>query len=166
MQPTPAGFDVRLATVASHAQMLACNEALVERSLQLHALLEQQRSTLDALQAFVVSVAHALDTSRVSSAPDPRREASRAHLATLTSRQREVLAFVIAGHPSKRIAAVLGISQRTVENHRASIMLRTGATSVPALAQLALLGGFDASEVLSRLVSSAASVPALALLRP
>jgi two-component system CheB/CheR fusion protein len=46
--------------------------------------------------------------------------------------------LVLAGHPSKNIAADLGISQRTVENHRASIMQRTGARSLPALAQLVM----------------------------
>ncbi|MCC7051661.1 MAG: hypothetical protein IT355_00250 [Gemmatimonadaceae bacterium] len=160
MRATPTG-----AHGTAHEQVVACNEALVTHNLLLLAMLEQQHSTLDALQAFVVSVAHALDTARVSGAPDPRRAASRAHLATLTGRQREVLAFVIAGHPSKRIAAVLGISQRTVENHRASIMLRTGAASVPALAQLALLGGFDAAEVLAHLAVAQPAGPALALLR-
>ena len=46
---------------------------------------------------------------------------------------------VLAGHPSKNIAADLGISQRTVENHRASIMKRTGSKSLPELARLALV---------------------------
>ena len=46
--------------------------------------------------------------------------------------------LVLAGHPSKNIAADLGISQRTVENHRASIMKATGTKSLPALARLAL----------------------------
>ena len=46
---------------------------------------------------------------------------------------------VLAGQPSKNIAADLGISQRTVENHRAAIMNRTGSKSLPALARLALL---------------------------
>jgi DNA-binding CsgD family transcriptional regulator len=56
----------------------------------------------------------------------------------LTRRQHQVLGHVLAGHPSKNIAADLGISRRTVENHRAAIMARTGATSLPALARLAI----------------------------
>jgi len=47
---------------------------------------------------------------------------------------------VLAGEPSKNIAADLGISRRTVETHRAAIMKKTGAKSIPALARLALSG--------------------------
>ncbi|MCW1919949.1 LuxR C-terminal-related transcriptional regulator [Rhodobacter sp. KR11] len=57
---------------------------------------------------------------------------------SLTRRQGQVLSFVLAGRPSKVIAGILGISPRTVENHRAAIMARTGATSLPALTRLAL----------------------------
>ena len=56
----------------------------------------------------------------------------------LTARQREIMGLVVAGYPSKNIAADLGISQRTVENHRASIMRRTGSTSIPALVRLSI----------------------------
>ncbi len=59
-------------------------------------------------------------------------------MARLTPRQQQVMKLVLAGHPSKNIAADLKISQRTVENHRAAIMRRTGATSLPALVRLSL----------------------------
>jgi two-component system CheB/CheR fusion protein len=60
------------------------------------------------------------------------------HLAGLTQRQRQIMELVLSGHPSKNIAADLGISQRTVENHRASIMKKAGVRSLPALARVAL----------------------------
>jgi two-component system CheB/CheR fusion protein len=68
-----------------------------------------------------------------------RQAEAKRHIADLTPRQREIMDMVLAGHPSKNIAADLGISQRTVENHRASIMKRTGAKSLPALARLAVV---------------------------
>ena len=59
-------------------------------------------------------------------------------VVNLTPRQREVMMLVLEGQPSKNIAADLNISQRTVENHRAAIMRRTGAASLPALVRLSL----------------------------
>jgi two-component system CheB/CheR fusion protein len=84
------------------------------------------------------SVDRALDQSRDSSKSLALREAATNHIAALTPRQRQIMNLVLAGHPSKNIAADLGISQRTVETHRASIMKKTGAKSLPALARLAL----------------------------
>ncbi len=66
------------------------------------------------------------------------QEAVERRLAGLTPRQHEIMEMVLAGHPSKNIAADLQISQRTVENHRASIMKKTGARSLPELTRLAL----------------------------
>ncbi|MEO9230354.1 MAG: LuxR C-terminal-related transcriptional regulator, partial [Devosia sp.] len=71
-----------------------------------------------------------------------RHEAAN-HMASLTPRQRQIMTKVLAGQPSKNIAADLGISQRTVENHRASIMKRTGSKSLPALARLAVAAAWD-----------------------
>jgi len=66
------------------------------------------------------------------------RQAAANHFAGLTSRECQIMDLVLAGHPSKIIAANLGISQRTVENHRAAIMKKTGSKCLPALARLAL----------------------------
>jgi two-component system CheB/CheR fusion protein len=53
-----------------------------------------------------------------------------------TKRQHEILELVLDGQPSKIIAADLGISQRTVENHRAAIMKKTGSRSIPGLVRV------------------------------
>ncbi|CAK0766251.1 two-component system, sensor histidine kinase [Azospirillaceae bacterium] len=64
--------------------------------------------------------------------------ASSALLDALTPRQRHILDLVLAGRHSKNIAAELGISRRTVENHRAAIMKSLGAKSLPELTRLVL----------------------------
>jgi two-component system CheB/CheR fusion protein len=86
----------------------------------------------------LASVERALEQSRDSTKLLVWRETAAKHIASLTQRQRQVMESVLAGKPSKIIAADLSISQRTVENHRASIMKKTGSKSLPALARLAL----------------------------
>ena len=90
-------------------------------------------------EGLIAGIERALELSQDSNKLQEVRESASAHLVGLTPRQRDVMERVLAGQPSKNIAADLGISQRTVENHRASIMKRTGSKSLPALARLALL---------------------------
>ena len=97
-------------------------------------------------EELVAGIERALELSKDSSKLAKLRESAADHLAGLTARQREVMERVLAGQPSKNIAADLNISQRTVENHRASIMKRTGSKSLPALARLALLASGGAEE--------------------
>ena len=61
-----------------------------------------------------------------------------AKLASLTSREREVLERTATGMHAKEIAAALGISTRTVEVHKARIMTKLGARNVAELVRLAL----------------------------
>jgi two-component system CheB/CheR fusion protein len=75
-----------------------------------------------------------------------RREEAADRVASLTPRERQIMELVLAGNPSKNIAADLGISRRTVENHRAAIMKKTGTKSLPALARLALAAGGNDEE--------------------
>jgi two-component system CheB/CheR fusion protein len=97
-------------------------------------------------EELIASIERALELSQDSSKLQEWRESAATHLAGLTPRQREVMERVLAGQPNKNIAADLGISQRTVENHRASIMKRTGSKSLPALARLALVAAGVAAE--------------------
>ncbi|WP_298331129.1 chemotaxis protein CheB [Asticcacaulis sp.] len=86
----------------------------------------------------LVTVQHALEVSHDENRRDTWRKEAAAVLGTLTARQKQILDRVLAGDPSKNIAADLGISQRTVENHRNAIMKKTKSKSMPALARLAL----------------------------
>jgi two-component system CheB/CheR fusion protein len=86
----------------------------------------------------IASIERALDHARDATKQSAWREEAAKHMATLTARQLQIMELVLAGQPSKNIAADLGISQRTVENHRAEIMRRTGSKSLPALARLAV----------------------------
>nr|WP_255720482.1 CheR family methyltransferase [Acuticoccus kalidii] len=87
----------------------------------------------------LASVARALDLARDVNVTREARKLAASHVAELTPRQRDVMTRVLAGNPSKNIAADLGISQRTVENHRASIMRKMAVRSLPELARQALL---------------------------
>jgi two-component system response regulator FixJ len=62
-------------------------------------------------------------------------------VSSLTPREREVLEHLIAGRPNKVIAYELGISPRTVEIHRAHLMEKMRARSLPELVRVALAGG-------------------------
>ena len=89
----------------------------------------------------LASVKRAIDQTHDTATLCASREAATTRVASLTSRQRQILDLVLAGHPSKNIAADLGISQRTVDNHRAAIMRKTGSKSLPALVRTAIAAG-------------------------
>ncbi len=62
----------------------------------------------------------------------------QARLGDLTDRERQVLSGVVAGLANKTIAYDLNISPRTVEVHRANVMTKMKAKSLPELVRMAL----------------------------
>jgi len=62
----------------------------------------------------------------------------RDHLASLTPREQEVLKLLVSGKQNKVMAAELGVSQRTVEIHRARVMEKMEANSVAQLVRMVI----------------------------
>lgn len=81
--------------------------------------------------------------AKLSSEPGGEDVAAiRTRLERLSEREREVLSGVVAGLPNKTIAYDLDISPRTVEVHRANVMFKMEARSLPELVRMALAAGF------------------------
>ncbi|MBC9070480.1 response regulator transcription factor [Thauera sp. CAU 1555] len=82
----------------------------------------------------IVDKALAADAERQRAAAD--RETVETRLATVTTREREVMALILEGKFNKVIADELNISMRTVEAHRAKIFDKMGVRSAVELAQM------------------------------
>ena len=69
----------------------------------------------------------------------------RERFVSLTEREREIMALVVAGRQNKQIAAELGVSEVTVKTHRGQIVRKMKAKSLPELVRMAdRLGVFAA----------------------
>ena len=89
-------------------------------------------------QDLIDRIQRALERDDRNRATLAQHERIRARFATLTPREREVLTLMTRGKPNKVMAADLGVSQRTVEIHRARVMEKTGAPSLAQLVRMAM----------------------------
>jgi two-component system response regulator FixJ len=74
--------------------------------------------------------------ARLHEEEEAERQARR-NYASLSPREQEVMALVVAGMSSKEIARQLGVSDRTVHTHRAHVMLKMQAANVAELVRIA-----------------------------
>jgi two-component system, LuxR family, response regulator FixJ len=89
-------------------------------------------------QDLIDRIQRALEKDRENRAALGERARIRERLDSLTPREREVLDLVTSGKANKVMAADLGLSQRTVEIHRARVMEKMGASSVAQLVRMVL----------------------------
>jgi DNA-binding CsgD family transcriptional regulator len=69
---------------------------------------------------------------------------TRANYDPLTERERQVVKLLADGYSNEEIAGILEISRRTVEAHRARIMLKLNTPSLAGLVKFALRTGLTA----------------------
>ena len=79
------------------------------------------------------AIGHALERSRRMLAHQAKLQALRDSYASLTPREREVMALVVSGLLNKQVGGELGISEITVKAHRGQVMRKMHADSLPAL---------------------------------
>ena len=92
-------------------------------------------------QVLLAGIEQALVRSERDREMAAMRDEAVARLESLTARERDVLVRVFSGASSRSIAKTLGISQRTVEVHRANIMRKVNVQNLAELLQLASRAG-------------------------
>jgi len=82
------------------------------------------------------AIESALQRSRTALENEIQLEELRARYASLSTREREVMARVVSGLLNKQVGSELGISEITVKAHRGSVMRKMAADSLPELVMI------------------------------
>jgi two-component system response regulator FixJ len=91
-------------------------------------------------EALLATVEEALSRSGEAGDPPLEMKGFKARQALLTQREREVLALLLEGLPTKLIAHQLRISSRTAEHHRAAVIQKMQARNISHLMRMAFIG--------------------------
>jgi FixJ family two-component response regulator len=125
------GHDFPVIFITAHADIPLAVEAMrrgavnfIEKPFAGEVLIQAIRLAASAERPAAVKASP-------TGTPNPR-------LAVLTRREKQVLELVVAGKFNKTIADVLGISTKTVELHRSSLMGKLGVRTVPDLVKVFL----------------------------
>jgi FixJ family two-component response regulator len=88
-------------------------------------------------EVLLSAVRNALERSQAAQLHEAELRALRDSYASLSRREREVMAFVVSGFLNKQVGAQLGISEITVKAHRGKVMHKMKASSLPDLVNMA-----------------------------
>lgn len=118
--------------ITGHADVPMAIEAMKYGAVEFIQKPFREQELLDCINS-------AMKNARACHAQNIERKQILERLNSLTAREKQALELMSEGHPNKVIADKMGISQRTVENHRANLLEKMEARSTAALIKLLLL---------------------------
>jgi FixJ family two-component response regulator len=96
-------------------------------------------------EVLLSAIRQALEHSRLVLGHEAEMQALRYCYASLTRRERQVMALVVTGLLNKQVGGELGISEITVKAHRGKVMQKMKADSLPALVKMSARLGVAAA---------------------
>jgi FixJ family two-component response regulator len=87
-------------------------------------------------EVLLTAIRQALERSRLALVQEAEMQEIRVRYASLTPRERDVMALVVSGLLNKQVAGELGITESTVKAHRGQVMQKMKANSVPDLVKM------------------------------
>ena len=124
-----AGVPLPVIFITGHGDIPMSVRAIKAGAVEFLCKPFREQELLDAVHA-------GIERNRVQRQATAAVAELQQRFATLTEREREVMALVIAGHANKRIAAKLGVAEGTVKVHRGQIMRKMHAQSVQELVRI------------------------------
>jgi len=128
------GLDIPVIMMTGHGDV-----PMAVKAVQRGAIDFLQKPFEDEVLLERIRQALALNAQRRVEAGERALWAAR--LARLSAREREVMDLLVSGLGNKEIALKLGLSRKTVDIHRAHVMLKLGVESVAELVRIGLLHG-------------------------
>ena len=95
-------------------------------------------------EVLLTAIRHALERSRIAQAQEVEMRELRERYASLSRRERNVMAWVVAGLLNKQVAGELDIAESTVKAHRGQVMQKMKANSVADLVKMTVKLGLKA----------------------
>jgi FixJ family two-component response regulator len=129
-QLTQASLLLPVIFITGHGDIPMSVRAMKAGAVEFLTKPFRDQDLLDAIQT-------AIERDRTRRENDKSLARLRRSLETLTPREREVMAFVVAGHRNKQIAADMQVSEITVKTHRGQVMRKMGARSIAELVRMA-----------------------------
>lgn len=124
-----AGDDIPIIFITAHGDIPMAVRAMKEGAAEFLPKPFRDEDLLGAIDT-------ALARARAARKEHGEVDEIRRKYASLTAREKEVIAYVIKGALNKQAAAELGVTEMTVKVHRHNVMRKMGAASIPDLVRM------------------------------